>query len=93
MSTLPEKHNLSGIYFRFKNPITGEMENRVFEDLPENNMRELLENRKDEWLKEMVVVMASCLHTIADQLGIYAQIGDQPEENNNLAPVSTDENS
>jgi hypothetical protein len=40
-----EKRNLSGIWFRFKNPITNEFETRVFEDLPEDEQRRQLENR------------------------------------------------
>lgn len=69
---LPEKHHLSGVYIRFKNPVTGEYENRVFEDLPESAMRATLEGRNEDWLKEMVVLMAKCLHTIADEFQIHA---------------------
>lgn len=67
---LPQSHNLSGIYIRFKNPVTGEMENRVFEDLPESAMRNTLEGRSEDWLKEMVIIMSKCLHTIADEFQI-----------------------
>ena len=31
---IKEKRSLSGIFFRFKNPETGEMENRCFEESP-----------------------------------------------------------
>ncbi len=68
--TIPTKRNVTGIYFRYKNPITGEMENRVFEDLPELNQREQLEGRNEDWLKEMVVIMAQCLHHICDEFDI-----------------------
>lgn len=70
---LPEKHNLSGVYFRFLNPLTGKYENRVFEDLPDETMREKLENRNEEWLKEMVVLLAKCLNTIAEEFQISAE--------------------
>ena len=68
---LPEKHNLSGVFIRFKNPHTGEMENRVFEDLPESAQRLALEGRNEEWLKEMVIVMARTLQFVADEFQIY----------------------
>lgn len=67
---LPEIHKLSGVFIRFKNPVTGEIENRVFEDLPESAMRTTLEGRSEDWLKEMVIIMSKCLHTIADEFQI-----------------------
>jgi hypothetical protein len=75
---LPEAHQLSGVYIRFKNPVTGEYENRVFEDLPESAMRSTLEGRNEDWLKEMVVLMAKCLHTIADEFQIYSEHKEEP---------------
>lgn len=78
---LPEKHKLSGVYIRFKNPTTGEYENRVFEDLPESAMRTTLEGRNEIWLKELVIVMAKCLHTIADEFQIY---GNDAQDESNL---------
>lgn len=74
---LPETHHLSGVYIRFRNPITGEMENRVFEDLPESAMRATLEGRHEDWLKEMVIIMAKCLHTIADEFQITSNQGNE----------------
>lgn len=71
MSELPEQHKLSGVYIRFKNPHTGEMENRVFEDLPESAQRAALEGRHEDWLKEMVIIMAKTLHYVADEFKIY----------------------
>lgn len=71
MSNLPEKHDLSGVYIRFKNPHTGKMENRVFEDLPESAQRSTMDGRSEEWLKEMVIHMAKKLHQIADEFQIY----------------------
>lgn len=73
---MPNKHDLSGVYIRFLNPVTGQYENRVFEDLPEQNMRESLDGRSEEWLREMVVIMAKCLHTIADEFEISAHSGE-----------------
>lgn len=69
---LPKEHRLSGVFIRFKNPVTGKYENRVFEDLPEANMRATLEGRGEDWLKEMVIIMSKCLHTIADEFEISA---------------------
>ena len=78
---LPETHKLSGVYIRFKNPVTGKMENRVFEDLPESAMRTTLEGRDENWLKEMVIIMAKCLHTVADEFQISA---NDPDDESNL---------
>lgn len=78
MSEVPSKHNLSGVYMRFKNPVTGKMENRVFEDLPEQTMRDNLNGRSEDWLKEMVVLMAKCLHTVADEFQIQS-VSDETE--------------
>lgn len=78
---VPETHQLSGVYIRFKNPVTGEYENRVFEDLPESAMRTTLEGRSEDWLKEMVIIMAKCLHTIADEFQIHAS---EPKDESNL---------
>lgn len=72
---LPSEHRLSGVYIRFLNPVTGKYENRVFEDLPEQNMRETLDGRSEEWLKEMVIIMSKCLHTIASEFEITANSG------------------
>lgn len=70
---MPSEHKLSGVYIRFLNPVTGQYENRVFEDLPEQNMRESLDGRSEEWLREMVIIMAKCLHTIAEEFEISAE--------------------
>lgn len=71
MSDLPEQHKISGVYIRFKNPITGQYENRVFEDLPESTQRSTLEGRNEDWLKEMVIIMAKRLHEVAEEFQIY----------------------
>ena len=71
MSDVPKKHNISGVYIRYKNPITNEMENRVFEDLPEEKMKEVLDGKNEEWVKHMCILMAKCLHTVVEEFDIH----------------------
>lgn len=71
MSDLPEEHKISGVYIRFKNPATGQYENRVFEDLPESAQRSALNGRHEDWLKEMVIIMAKRLHEVVSEFQIY----------------------
>lgn len=76
--SVPKTHNLTGVYFRYRNPITGQMENRTFEDLPEEVQRLQMEGRSEEWLKEMVIILAKCLHHISDEFDINAAEEENP---------------
>ena len=68
-----EKRNLSGIWFRYKNPITNQVENRVFEDLPEDEQRRQLENRSIEWLQNMCVALAGILRQVGDDFNLISE--------------------
>ena len=70
---IKEPRNISGIYFRFKNPDTGKLENRVFEDLPEEEMDKQLEGREGKWVKELAKILANKLRGICDQFDIIAK--------------------
>ena len=69
---IKEQRNLSGIYFRFKNPETGEMENRVFEDLLPENQDEIMKDRDIEWLKLLSKQLANTLRDIGDRFDIMS---------------------
>lgn len=69
---IKEQRNLSGIYFRFKNPETGEMENRVFEDLLPENQDEIMKDRDIEWLKSLSKQLANTLRDIGDRFDIMS---------------------
>jgi hypothetical protein len=64
------KRNISGIYFRFKNEETGEMENRVFEDLPPEYQDKMMEGRTIEWTKSLAKQLANSLRDVADKFDI-----------------------
>ena len=49
----------TGVYFRYKNPVNDSWENWLFEDLPELKQKEYLENRSQEWLKSMILILAN----------------------------------
>jgi hypothetical protein len=68
---MKEQHNLSGIYFRFKNPETGLMENRCFEDLPKETQEDMIIGRPDTWLRSMVMTLANTLYEVAEKIQIY----------------------
>lgn len=64
------KRGLSGIYFRFKNQESGKYENRVFEDLPKDEQWEIIRQSNNEWLQQMVIVLAERLYEIGEQFDI-----------------------
>jgi hypothetical protein len=63
------KRNLSGIYFRVKNP-EGKFENVVFEDLAEQQQDEVMNGRPEEWLKSLSKQLASTLNDIGEVFDI-----------------------
>jgi len=70
---IKEKRNLSGVYFRFKNTETNEMENRTFEDLPEDDQKKMLEGRTREWVESLALVLAKTLREIGDEFDIIVE--------------------
>ena len=67
------KRGLSGIYFRFKNQESGKYENRVFEDLPKDEQWEIVRHGNNEWLQQMVIVLAERLYEIGEQFDITTE--------------------
>ena len=70
---MKEKRNISGIWFRYKNPETNKIENRVFEDFPEEDQSKLIETMNEKFLKGMVKSLANSLNEIGEQFNIIAE--------------------
>jgi hypothetical protein len=64
------KRNLSGIYFRFRNPETEKWENRTFEDLPESDQNKYMAGRDMIWIKSLAKQLAGTLNEIGEQFDI-----------------------
>ena len=60
--------NLDGVYFRVKRD--DEWQNICFSDLTDNEMEEVMQNRSDEWLKNMCKILGKTIRNIGDQLDI-----------------------
>lgn len=71
------KRGLSGIYFRFKNQESGKYENRVFEDLPKDEQWEIVRQRNNEWLQQMVITLSARLYEIGEQFDITTEIEEK----------------
>jgi len=70
---MKEKRNLSGIYFRFKNPKTNKWENRTFEDLPEDKQDEYMANHNTDWTKSLAKQLANALNDIGNQFNLIKE--------------------
>ena len=66
------KRELDRIFFRIGR------DNICFSDLTEEQMRQVLMNRSEEWLIEMCVALGKRIREIGDELDIY--YGDEEEE-------------
>ena len=70
---MKNKRSLSGIFFRYKNPETDKWENWCFEDLPEEEQDEFLDNRNTDWLKSLTKGLANTLNLIGDKFDITTE--------------------
>ena len=70
---MKNKRSLSGIFFRYKNPETDKWENWCFEDLPEEEQNEFLDNRSTDWLKSLAKSLANTLNLIGDKFDITTE--------------------
>jgi hypothetical protein len=71
--TLKDQRNLTGIYFRFKNPNNGTFENRTFEDLPESEQDKILQENSEEWKDKMIKILCDKINHIGNELDLYAE--------------------
>lgn len=67
------QRNISGIYFRYQNPENGKWENWVFEDLPEEKQKEILDSKELEFVKNLCLMVSKKLIDICDQFDIITQ--------------------
>lgn len=82
MNTDKLQRDLSGIYFRYKNPDTGKWENWVFEDLPEQVQDAIMEGREIEWIKSLAKQLAGTINKISEQFDITAREPENQKLNN-----------
>ncbi len=58
------KRNLDGVYFRIGT------DNICFSDLSKEQMEEVLENRSEDWLKSMCIILGQTIREIGDELDL-----------------------
>ena len=49
------------------------MENRTFEDLPEDDQKKMLDGRTREWVENLALVLAKTLREIGDEFDIIVE--------------------
>jgi len=67
---MKEKRNLSGIYFRYFDPEQDKWDNRVFEDLSEDEQNKYLDDRGIEWIKSLAKKLADTINKLGDQFDL-----------------------
>ena len=67
------KRNLSGIFFRFKNPETKEWENRTFEDLQEKMQNEYMANHNIDWTKSLAKQLADAINELGNKFNLIKE--------------------
>jgi hypothetical protein len=68
MSKKVELRNLDGVYFRIKR--NDEYKNICFSDLTNDEMDEVLKDRKGTWLRELCKILGNSLREIGDHFDI-----------------------
>lgn len=77
---MKKERNLSGIYFRSKDPYTGKVTNKVFEDLTSEEQDAILNEYDNTQLKQMVKLLATTINEIGEELDLIAGYSDDSEE-------------
>ncbi len=67
--------DLDGVYFRIERD--GSYHNVCFSDLNEFERDRMLQDRSEEWLKELCCILADALKEIGDTFDI---VGEEPSE-------------
>lgn len=65
------KRNLDGVYFRVQRD--GKWDNVCFSDLTKDERNEVMENRSEQWLKEMCQILADVIVNIGEQFDILCE--------------------
>lgn len=63
-----EFRNLDGIYFRVQRD--NKWQDICFSDLTEEEMKEVMKNKSNEWLQSLAIGLAKTLRNIGDQLDL-----------------------
>lgn len=63
---LRPNNGISGIWVKFKNPETGESENRCFEDLPEEEQDVWMNSLDIEATRRLAKMLTETLNTVVD---------------------------
>lgn len=63
--------NLDGVYFRVERG--GKWQSICFSDLTEDEMDDILRDKKEEWLRNMCKVLGKTIKNIGEQLDIVME--------------------
>jgi len=76
--------NLSGCFFRFKNPETGRYDNVCYEDLPREERERQLVGRTDEWKTSLIHILADTVVKLGDTF----DIGVSPDDDDGIGDAN-----
>lgn len=65
------QRNLDGMYFRMKTD--DGYDNICFSDLTEEQQKEVMKGRSEEWLQSLCVNLAKTIHDIGDEFDIMCE--------------------
>lgn len=63
--------NLDGVYFRVKRG--GKCQSICFSDLTEDEMDDILRDKKEDWLRNMCKILGGTIKNIGEQLDIVME--------------------
>ena len=66
-----EFRNLDGVYFRIER--NGKWENICFSDLTENEMKHVMKDRDEEWLKSLCMILGKTIRRIGDVFSLVME--------------------
>lgn len=66
------KRNLSGVYLRYYNEETAQMENRCFEDLSRQEQLNHLAGEEQSYILRLAMTLADTINRIGDELDLEA---------------------
>lgn len=74
-----KKRNLSGVYFRSRDPATEKFDNVCFEDLSESEQLNILNSKNIEWVKSLTMILAKTLRDVGDQFNLVVTYDNEPD--------------
>lgn len=63
--------NLDGVYFRIQRD--EKWQNICFSDLTEEEMKNVMESKDEEWLKSLCIILGQTIHEIGEELDIVKE--------------------